>query len=137
MAEQEKKVKTRKEAVPTQPGRNGGTLLAGSHGLETGRPKGVKNRATLLKKWSEVVSRKRNEITGEVSEVTQEDLAVIALLTEAKNGNVPAFKEMMDTLYGKLTDNLNLTGDVDLSSHIKIDIGFDAPEKKENTEAPE
>jgi hypothetical protein len=110
------------------PGRNGGTLRPGYHGQKGGHPKGQKNRSTLLKKWAEAVSDKKNPITGEVEKMSQEDIAALALIFKAQKGDVPAFKEMMDTLYGKLQDNINLMSEIDLSGHIKIEVGFDAPD---------
>ena len=61
-----------------------------------GRPKGKKNRSTILKKWIETA--------GEIDAGTQEDEIVLALIQKAKAGDVGAFKEIMDTLYGKVPD---------------------------------
>lgn len=118
------------------PGRNGGTLRPGYHGQKGGHPKGQKNRSTLLKKWAEAVSEKKNPLTGEVEKMSQEDIAALALIFKAQKGDVPAFKEMMDTLYGKLQDNVNLMTEIDLSAHIEIKVEFDEPtsELNENEE---
>jgi hypothetical protein len=120
-------MQAREKPVPTQPGRNGGTLYAGSHGKETGRPKGSKNRSTLLRKWADAMSKKKNPLSGLEEDMSQEEIADLALIFKAQKGDVSAYKELKDTLYGKLTDNVNLVGDIDLSQAIKITIGFDEP----------
>ena len=77
----------------------------GDHGNPNGRPKGVKNRSTILKKWIEVNAKVKNPVTKQEEGGTVEDLITIALITKALAGDVQAIKEINDTLYGKLTEN--------------------------------
>ena len=39
-----------------------------------------------------------------------EEAAVRAMIREAKRGNVPAFKELMDRKYGKVKDQIEMSG---------------------------
>lgn len=68
-----------------------------------GRPKGTKNRSTTLKNWTEVQS-KFKDIDGKEVTGTYEDRIVLSLIQRALNGDVSAIKEILDTLYGKITD---------------------------------
>jgi hypothetical protein len=78
-----------------------------------GRGKGVKNRSTILKKWIEVAAKIKHPETEQDMPGTFEDKVVMALVTKALAGDVPAIKEIMDTLYGKLTDKTDITSDGD------------------------
>jgi len=60
----------------------------------TGRPKGSKNRSTILRKWADVKS----------ANGTMEDEAAIALIKKATQGDVMAIDKLFDALYGKLTE---------------------------------
>lgn len=79
-----------------------------------GRPKGSKNRSTILKKWIELTTKLKNPITGAEELGIVEDKVALALLSKALKGDVAAIKEINDTLYGKLTEKseVNTTGDI-------------------------
>lgn len=99
--------KTRNKAVPTQPGRNGGTLLAGSHGGETGRPKGVRNRSTVLKEFLEATLKTKNPITGKDEDLTVEQRMALSMIAQVlTKGNVQAWNSIKDDVYGKITDKV-------------------------------
>ena len=70
-----------------------------------GKPKGTKNRATLLKQWIEV-GTKLKDINGKEKKGTFEDRIEIAIILKALDGDVQAYKEIKDTLYGKLAEKL-------------------------------
>jgi vacuolar-type H+-ATPase subunit E/Vma4 len=74
-----------------------------------GKPKGTKNRATIFKKWVKVLEKTTNEITQQEEELTQLDLMAIAAIVEAKSGNITALKEVLDSIYGKVTDKVDHT----------------------------
>jgi hypothetical protein len=77
-----------------------------------GRPKGTKNRATILKKWMKVkikINEKSNPLQKEIFG-TVEDQVILALISKARSGDVQAIKEINDTLYGKIADKNELTG---------------------------
>jgi hypothetical protein len=83
-----------------------------------GKPPGTKDRSTGLKKWlalnipfnnlDEETEEKIFPELAEKLEITVEDAIDLALITEAKNGNINAIKEIKDSLYGKVGDTLDI-----------------------------
>ena len=65
-----------------------------------GRPKGAKNRSTIARQWLEVNQSLKNPITGEQETMSQEDLMTLALIKKAREGDVAAYKALMDSGYG-------------------------------------
>jgi len=65
-----------------------------------GRPKGSKNRSTIARYWLEVNQKLKNPITGENETMSQEDLMTLALIKKAREGDVAAYKALMDSGYG-------------------------------------
>jgi hypothetical protein len=85
----------------------------GQSGNPNGRPKGRRNRSTLVREWLEVAQNVKNPLTGEVEQLEQQDLIVLALIKKARSGDVQAAKELMDSAHGKITDRLDMTSDGD------------------------
>jgi hypothetical protein len=84
-------------------GKNGGTLKPfdkGESGNPAGRPKGSKNRSTIARRWLEVNQSLKNPLTGEQETMSQEDLMTLALIKKAREGDVTAYKALMDSGYG-------------------------------------
>ena len=84
-------------------GKNGGTLKPfdkGESGNPNGRPKGSKNRSTIARQWLEVNQSLKNPLTGEQETMSQEDLMTLALIKKAREGDVTAYKALMDSGYG-------------------------------------
>jgi hypothetical protein len=65
-----------------------------------GRPKGSKNRSTIARRWLEVNQSLKNPLTGESETMSQEDLMTLALIKKAREGDVAAYKALMDSGYG-------------------------------------
>lgn len=65
-----------------------------------GRPKGALNRSTIARKWLEVNQSLKNPLTGENETMSQEDLMTLALIKKAREGDVSAYKALMDSGYG-------------------------------------
>ena len=65
-----------------------------------GRPKGALNRSTIARKWLEVNQSLKNPLTGESETMSQEDLMTLALIKKAREGDVSAYKALMDSGYG-------------------------------------
>lgn len=65
-----------------------------------GRPKGALNRSTIARKWLEVNQSLKNPLTGENETMSQEDLMTLALIKKARDGDVSAYKALMDSGYG-------------------------------------
>ena len=72
-----------------------------------GKPKGTRNRSTIVREWLEVTQKLKNPITGENEELSQADMITLALISKARKGDVAAFKELMDSGFGKNPDIIN------------------------------
>lgn len=71
-----------------------------------GRPKGAKNRSTLLRKWLDARLKIKHPVSGKEVSVTLEDDVALSIITQARKGNVKAQALVLDSLYGKLTNTL-------------------------------
>lgn len=78
---------------------------------KNGRPKGSKNRSTIAKYWLEVNQKLKNPITGKEENMTQEDLMTLALIKKAREGDVNAYKALMDSGYGSAMQTIELKTD--------------------------
>ena len=72
----------------------------GESGNPNGRPKGSRNRSTIARQWLEVNQNLKNPLTGESENMSQEDLMTLALIKKAREGDVSAYKALMDSGYG-------------------------------------
>ena len=93
-------------------GKNGGTLKPfeqGESGNPNGRPKGSKNRSTIARQWLEVNQNLKNPLTGEQETMSQEDLMTLALIKKAREGDVSAYKALMDSGYGQPLQQIEQT----------------------------
>lgn len=83
----------------------------GQSGNPNGRPKGSKNRSTIVKKWLEALEDNYNPISGQTEKMTQEDIMTLAVLRKARNGDIRAYKELMDSLYGTNKETIDISTD--------------------------
>ena len=81
----------------------------GESGNPNGRPKGSKNRSTIAKKWLQVIQETKNPLTLESEELSQEDLITLALIKKAADGDVNAYKALMDSGYGSPVQQVEQT----------------------------
>jgi len=81
----------------------------GQSGNPKGRPKGARNRATIVREWLEVEQEITNPITGERQRLQQQDIITLSLIKEAREGNVRAFQELMDSAFGKIVNQLDIS----------------------------
>jgi hypothetical protein len=72
----------------------------GESGNPNGRPKGARGRSTIARQWLEVNQNLKNPLTGENETMSQEDLMTLALIKKAREGDVAAYKALMDSGYG-------------------------------------
>jgi hypothetical protein len=72
----------------------------GESGNPKGRPKGAKNRSTIARYWLEINQDLKNPLTGANETMSQEDLMTLALIKKARDGDVNAYKALMDSSYG-------------------------------------
>jgi hypothetical protein len=88
----------------------------GQSGNPNGRPKGRKNRSTIARYWLEVNQNLKNPLTGTDEEMSQEDLMTLALIKKAREGDVSAYRALMDSGYGAPVQVVEQTNtNVDLS----------------------
>jgi hypothetical protein len=85
----------------------------GECGNPKGRPKGSKNLKTILRKWLDTHDEMKNPITGEQEVVTVEEKIVVAQIGAAINGDTRAFNAVMDRVYGKSRQAVELSTDPD------------------------
>ena len=101
----------------------------GQSGNPSGRPRGAKNRSTIARKWLEAVEKYKNPITGQMEDMTQEDIITLAQIVKARKQNSMSYKVLLDSAYGSPDQNIttqNLTK-LDLS-----DIAMDEIERVVN-----
>lgn len=68
---------------------------------KNGRIKGVRNRATIVKEWLMVEQKFKNPLTGQEEILSQADIMTLAVINKARKGDVVAFRELMDSGFGK------------------------------------
>ena len=76
---------------------------------KNGRPKGSLNRATIAKRWLNTLENVKNPMNGEMQFLTQEDIMTLSLVRKARNGDVQAYKALMDSAYGAPKDTIDVT----------------------------
>lgn len=77
-----------------------------------GRPKGSKNRSTIARKWLQATSKNVNPLTGEEETMSQEDMGTLALVKKMRQGDVNAYKALMDSSYGQAKETVDVNADV-------------------------
>lgn len=77
--------------------------------LNSGRPKGLRNRSTIVREWLEATYKKVNPITGQNEILQIQDHLVISLIGKALKGDVQAFRELFDSGHGKVSELLDVT----------------------------
>jgi hypothetical protein len=88
----------------------------GESGNPKGRPKGAKSRSTIARYWLEVNQKLKNPLTGTDETMSQEDLMTLALIKKAREGDVSAYRALMDSGYGAPVQVVEQTNtNVDLS----------------------
>ena len=66
-----------------------------------GKPKGTRNRSTIAREWLEVTQYITNPITGEKEKLEQQDIMTLGIIKKARDGDVNAYKALMDSAYGQ------------------------------------
>lgn len=82
----------------------------GESGNPNGRPKGTRNRASIVREWLEVQQEIKNPITGVTEKLEQQDIITLAQIKKAREGDTAAFKELMDSAHGKAVQSFEHTG---------------------------
>ena len=90
-----------------------------------GRGKGARNRKTIVREWLRVEQDFKNPITGTVETLSQADIITLAILQKARKGDVAAFRELMDSGFGKNTEVQETTLSVTTPTIVFKDFGND------------
>jgi len=95
--------------MPNPENLEGKGWVKGQSGNPNGRPKGSLNRATLVEKWLTAKKSGKNPWTENIEEMDVQDFMTLALIGKAMKGDVAAFKELMDSAYGKVVNDIDIT----------------------------
>lgn len=96
-------------------GKNGGKISPetefkkGESGNPNGRPKGVPNAATRMKRFLELEINGKNPITKEEEQFTVAELMDLKIIAKAMNGDLSAWEKINDRLEGKPRQSHDLT----------------------------
>ena len=90
-----------------------------------GRGKGARNRKTIVREWLMVEQEIKNPITGTVETLSQADIMTLSLISKARKGDVAAFRELMDSGFGKNTEIQETTLSVTTPTIVFKDFGND------------
>jgi len=88
----------------------------GHSGNPAGKPKGTRNRSTIIREWLE--AKATDGESGQVS-----DQLVRSLIKKAVTGDVAAFRELMDGAYGKVTDKVETTHNYTQMGRVTVEGG--------------
>ena len=81
----------------------------GESGNPNGRPKGARNRSTIVRQWLDVEQRLKNPITGSEEQMNLEDFMTLAQIKKAREGDTQAYKALLDSAYGTPDTNIDIT----------------------------
>jgi hypothetical protein len=106
-----------KQSKNTVKGRNGGTLNPSKKGDPSpnpnGRPKGSRNRSTVIREFLEATMTEKNPITGKTEKLSVEQLMALSMIKQVlSKGNVHAWNSIKDDAYGKAKESVELSGDI-------------------------
>ena len=108
---------SKKQSKNTVKGRNGGTLNPSKKGDPSpnpnGRPKGSRNRSTVIREFLEATMTEKNPITGKTEKLSIEQLMALSMIKQVlSKGNVHAWNSIKDDAYGKAKESVELSGDI-------------------------
>lgn len=81
---------------------------------KNGRPKGKLNRSTIVKRWLSTIENVKNPVTGENEYLTEEDIITLSIIRKARNGDVQAYRALLDSAYGSPLQTKDITINEDL-----------------------
>lgn len=94
----------------------GGNLIPkkpGESGNPNGRPKGVRNRKTVVREVMQMLVD-GVDLRGEElpDPITAQDAMTMAIMRKALAGDVAAWEKLMDSLHGKIADKVDNTHEI-------------------------
>jgi len=97
----------------------------GQSGNPNGRPKGVRNRSTVLREFLEATLKTKNPITGLEETLTVEQRMALSMIAQVlTKGNVQAWNSIKDDVYGKIKETIDHTTK---GKEIKAEIIYNLP----------
>jgi len=87
----------------------------GQSGNPKGRPKGVLNRKTIIRKFLEAEEEVKNPINKEKEKLSQAEIMTLSMIKQARGGNVRAFELLFDSAFGKIPDVIHNEKKINLS----------------------
>ena len=88
----------------------------GETGNPNGRPKGVPNAATRYMRFLQLEQQGKNPVTGETETFTLAELMDLRQIKRAIDGDLNAYKEILDRLEGKSVQK----SEVDLNGNMAV-----------------
>jgi len=82
----------------------------GESGNPNGRPKGSRNRSTIVRQWLEVIQQVNNPVTGQNESLEIQDQITLQQIVKALEGDTNAYKELMDSAHGKAVQSFEHSG---------------------------
>ena len=76
---------------------------------QIGRPKGSKNRSTVIKQVLETIFNGADPLTGKEWQDTYESVISRSIVKKALDGDVSAYNAIMDSAYGKARQTIDQT----------------------------
>ena len=81
----------------------------GESGNPSGRKKGSLNRKAIARIYLSYLQEEVNPLTGIKELLSNEDMITLALIHKAKQWDVSAYKALMDSAYGGVKQNVEVT----------------------------
>lgn len=83
----------------------------GVSGNPAGRPPGIPNSKTRLRRLLELTERVKNPVTGELEDFTIMEQIDMRLVSKARNGDLKAINTLLDRLEGKPAQAIENSGE--------------------------
>ena len=83
----------------------------GQSGNPNGRPKGVLNSKTILERFLSIEKKMQNPLNNTIENLSIAELLTLKQIANAMNGDLSAYKEIIDRLEGKSQSKVDVTTD--------------------------
>jgi len=89
---------------------------------KNGRPKGSLSAKTILNKFLSLEQEYENPVTGVFENMSVYEMMSLSIIAKAKDGDLQAYKEILDRLEGKAQQNIDHTTGGESLNQIKLTI---------------
>lgn len=96
----------------------------GQSGNPLGKPKGIINSKTILERFLSIQKEMVNPLNDELESMSIAELMHLKQIANAMQGDLAAYKEIIDRLEGKTTNKIDIDADVK-STNYNIDLSKD------------